>query len=135
MTLSDAREALFHWFQDHGSFSLERDASKLLLITDDGDEEKKACILAALESFMEASVVNRGSYEDTNYYFLIRPFDSMEQNIQLNAQTAVCVSRCINTFCGAIGDNRDWSDPTSITEKDIYNLTNIIDIMSLKKDD
>tara|TARA_Y100000310_G_C20225070_1_gene597534 strand:- start:149 stop:556 length:408 start_codon:yes stop_codon:yes gene_type:complete len=135
MTLSDAREALFQWFEQSGSFSLERDASKLLLITDGGDEEKKACILATLQDFIDAGMIKRGVYEDIEYYFLIRPFEAMEQQIQLNAQTARTVSKCINNFCDILQDQRDRCDPTNVTERDVFNLTNIIEILSVKDKD
>jgi hypothetical protein len=135
MTLSDARESLFLWFERQGSFSLERDVSKLLLITDSGDEEKKACVLAALRDFTDAGMIRCGTYEDVEYYFLVRPFEAMEQNIQLNSQTARCVSTCINNFCDVLQDHRDRCDPTNITEKDVFNLTNIIEILSVKDQD
>ena len=126
MTISDARQALFVWYDKNDSFCLERDYSKLILIHDGEDDEKKACVLGALKNFEEATLISKSEYGETEYYFLIKPFATLEQNVTLNAQTATLVSSNINQFCELINDNRDFCDPTEINEKDIYNLINII---------
>jgi hypothetical protein len=135
MTVGETREALFQWFESNESFALERDYSKLVLITDTTDEEKKAGIKAALTDFVELSFVKESEYEGVTYHFLIQPFHSMEQNITLNSQTALSVSKSINNFCELINDHRDWCDCKNVSEKDILNLTSIIQMMYDKNED
>lgn len=130
MTVSEARGALFGWFEKQDSFCLERDYSKLLLITDTSDEEKKAGILGALEDFIETGFVKKAEYEGVAYYILSKPFSAFDQHITINAQTAQMVSRSINNFCQVMGDKRDWCDVNNVSERDVINLTNIIHIIS-----
>ena len=128
MTISDVRTALFGWYEENEAFCLEKDFFKLMLITDGTEGEKKAAILAGLEDFENASLIKSSKYEDITYYFLVKPFSALEQSVSLNAQSVLAVSTCINEFCEVIEDKRDWCDPMNITEKDVYNLTNIISI-------
>ena len=134
MTISEARSALFDWFEKNESFSLERDYSKLILITDCEDQEKKAGVDCALRDFVDAEFLKVSEYEGISYFFLVKPFSSYEQDITLNAETCAAVSRSINDFCEVLDDNRDWCDPRNVREKDVFNLTNIITILCNKKD-
>ena len=126
MTVIDARSSLFSWFETNDSFCLERDTSKLILIHDGEDGEKKACVLAALSDFIEADLLSKSTYGDKDFFFLKRPFSSLEQTVSLNAVVATSVSEEVNRFCTLIDDSRDYCDPTSIQERDIGNLVNII---------
>ena len=126
MTVIDARASLFSWFESNDSFSLERDCSKLILIHDGEIEEKKACVLAALSDFITADLLSKSEYDGTEFFFLQRPFKSMDQSVSLNAVVATNVSEEVNKFCELIDDDREHCDPTSIQERDIGNLINII---------
>ena len=126
MTVNDARQALFSWYDKNDSFVIERDYTKLLLINEEGNEEKKACISAALGDFEKAGLVTSSTYGENEYHILIKPFSTIEQTLSLNAQTATMVSQEVNEFCRLIEDDRDVCDPTDVKEKDIYNLINII---------
>ncbi len=126
MTVIDARGSLFSWFESNDSFCLERDCSKLILIHDGEDGEKKACVLAALSEFIDADLLSKSEYGDIEFFFLKRPFASMDQTVSLNAVVAASVSEEVNNFCQLINDERDFCDPTSIRERDVGNLINII---------
>ena len=61
--------------------------------------------------------------------------DSLEQNIKVDQETAIKVSKVINRFCDDINDHKDISDPTSIRPKDILHLALILEAWQNEKND
>jgi hypothetical protein len=133
MTIDDARNALWDWFETHDSFQLERDVSKLLLIHDESDEEKRACVRGALKDFAETALVKESIESQTTYYILNKPIDMYEQTVSLNFVTAKQVALTVNSFCEAIGDKTDWVDRSSVQEKDVRSLIAIINILEKRQ--
>jgi len=129
MTIDDARNALWDWFESHDSFQLERDVSKLILIHDEGEEEKRACVRGALKDFAETALVKESVEEQTAYYILNKPIDMYEQTVSLNFVTAKQVALTVNNFCEAVGDKTDWVDRSNVQEKDIRSLIAIISLL------
>jgi len=129
MTIDDAKSALWDWFESNDSFEIERDSSKLLLLTDGETEEKDACVIGALGDFVEMKFVKRCQYKDKEYYILEKPIEMYEQTVSINHVTAKQFALTVNNFCEAIGDKTDWVTRGNIQEKDIRSLIAIINIL------
>jgi hypothetical protein len=135
MTIDDVRNALWSWFESNDSFEIERDGSKLLLLTDGEMDEKQAGIKCALADFAESGVVKKCEHKEKTYYILTKSIDMYEQSVSLNFVTARQLALTVNNFCEVIGDKTDWVDRESVQEKDVRSLIAIINILEEKLKD
>ncbi len=121
MTILDASLKLYDWFQENESVILERDFKKIILISEN-EEEDYACFQAALKDLETQGMIVKENYKDTEYWILKQPFSSFEQNVTINPHLAKTIAQEINTFCDKIQDDTDRCNVGNITEKDIGNI-------------
>jgi len=130
MTITDATNQLWSWFETHDSFELERDTDLLCSMNEEFDtsdpEATKATIELALERLKEMKFIDYAKRDDKAYYVLERSFDAFEQTVSINPHTAKFVQSEINEFCDILNDKTDYCETSNISEKEIRNLINII---------
>ena len=127
MTVQDASNELFTWFEKEDSFEISRDIKKIIPIFDMGQEEPATIAFKiALERLEEAQLVGSKEYGDKKYYILEKHMDSFQQNIELGPWTAKFLANEINEFCHLVDDSTDLCQTASIQEKDIRNLVHIV---------
>ena len=127
MTIQDASNELFTWFEKEDSFEISRDIKKIIPIFDlEQEEEITIAFRIALEKLEESQLVCSKEYGDKKYYILEKHMDSFQQSIELGPWTAKFLANEINEFCQLVDDNTDLCQTASIQEKDIRNLVHIV---------
>jgi len=134
MNVADATNELFKFYLKNDTFELGKNFHDVILISE-YPEEHKAALLSALSQMEETGLVKRQSFGGKDYHTLTVPLDSWEQQVPLGGDTAAQVGAEINEMCEQIDDTRDYCDCTSVREKDILNLVNIIRIYKDKSGD
>lgn len=125
MTVQDASNLLFTWFEQSDSFEINRDIKKAVPIIDN-EEETVIAFKLALESLEKMELIGSKEHGDKKYYILLKHMDSYQQNVEVGPWTAKFITNEINDFCNLVEDNTDLCQVTSITEKDVRNLAHII---------
>ncbi len=125
MTVQDASNDLFTWFETNDSFEIGRDLKSVHLILEDEDIAK-ITFKIALEALEKMELVSSKVYGDEVYYILNKHMDAFQQNVEVGPWTAKFMSFEINEFCSLIEDNADRCETAAIKEKDIQNLIHII---------
>ena len=134
MTILDASNKLLEWFVKNDTFCLtsipngKDDFNKIVLITERPDVDR-AAFLAALDEIEKIGVIKKKSVDYNNYWILVKPLDSYEQTVTISGTTASIVAQIINQFCDVFKDDVDRCDAGRICEKDVKNLTNIINYL------
>ena len=132
MTINEAGGYLYQWFSENDSYNPEEDYSKVILISETENEDK-AAIECALESFEEASLVKKKEVGDNTYWVLQKKFSSIEQSIPISAKTALEVYSHVNLYVQSAGLLGEYDfDPLNISEKDVHILIDSIKILSKK---
>jgi len=128
MTILDASSKLFNWFCEHDSINLDDpDQCEKIGAT---DNESIAAFQIALFNFEKLEIVKSCNLKiNSVIYVLEKDLKNFQQNVTLGGGVAQKVSEKINSFCDKINDRTDYSDPLNISEKDILNLTFIIDFL------
>lgn len=129
MTIIDASSKLFNWFCEHDSINLD-DPDQCEKIGAK-DNESFAAFQIALLNFEKLEIVKSyaGLKNGSVIHVLEKDLKNFQQNVTLGGGVAQKVSEKINSFCDKINDRTDYSDPLNISEKDILNLTFIIDFL------
>lgn len=130
MTIVEASSKLFDWFSKNDYFSLEKNLQSLTFITETAEEDR-ACVKCALEDFEKLEFIrcSEGA-KGKKVWVLKKSFDSFEQSVSINVDTAKNIASIINAFCDSIKDHSDECDPRNITQKDIKNVVIICQHMS-----
>jgi len=127
MTIQDASNELFTWFEKEDSFEISRDIKKIIPIFDLGQEEEVTIAFRiALEKLQESQLVASKEYGDKKYYILEKHMDAFQQHVELGPWTAKFLANEINEFCQLVDDNTDLCQTSGIQEKDIRNLVHIV---------
>lgn len=132
MTVLDISIKLLEWFQTNDLFNTEKDFKKIILISEN-ESQDKALLKAGLIHLEKKEIITYVKTEEEDLYFLNKNLDSLEQDIKIDQETAVKVSKVINRFCDDISDHKDISDPTSIRPKDILHLALILEAWQNEK--
>lgn len=125
MTILDATNTLYEWFQSHHSFETNRDLRKLIPIIEN-EEETTVALKLALADLEASRVVSSQVHGEKKYYVLIKPFESYTQNVELSSWTNHWIAKEINDFCELIEDRIDVCNANSIRDKDVRNTIHII---------
>ncbi len=126
MTVLDISVELLKWFQTNDVIDAEKDLKKIILISEN-ETQDKALLLAGLIHLERKEIITNIKIQDSDLYFLNKNLDSLDQNINIDQETATKVSQVINRFCDSIEDHKDVSDPTDIKQKDILHLALILE--------
>ena len=132
MTVLDISIKLLEWFQTNDLFNTEKDFKKIILISEN-ESQDKALLKAGLIHLEKKEIITYVKTEGEDLYFLNKNLDSLEQDVKIDQETAVKVSKVINRFCDDISDHKDISDPTSIRAKDILHLALILEAWQNEK--
>ena len=125
MTVQDASNELFTWFETHDNFEIGRDIKKILPIVED-EEATLTTFKIALEKLEGMQLLASKEYADKRYYILEKHMDSFQQNVELGPWTAKFIAQEINEFCEILQDNTDACQTSNIQEKDVRNLVHVI---------
>lgn len=121
MTILEASMKLIEWFRTNESFELNSGFIKIIPITVTKKEDLVA-LKCALKNLTEANIIGKETVDNTEYYILNRPLDSIEQTITISYSVAIEISRTINAFCEKMKIEEDVCDFRNIREKDIKNM-------------
>jgi hypothetical protein len=97
------------------------------IILTENETADKASFSAALRDFEEGGLVALELFEGKKYYILKKTLDSIDQDVCINHPLALKVSTQINEFCERVKDFHDVCDPREIKQRDLLNLTFMID--------
>ena len=121
MTVLDATGKLFVWFANNDSFSMEDNFSEAVVVTVD-EELDKACLYCALESMRkQGKVLKKTTHNDKTYWFLIRPMQTIEQNLIMGFETISMVCAVLEDLSKITGIDIKF-DPTDISEANLQDL-------------
>ncbi len=121
MTVYEATNKLFVWFQDNDSFEMSEDFNSVILISETEDRDK-ATLELSLESLQKAELIKQKTVGDKTYWILSKPWSQFESTVTVNSRLASGIAESINEFCDLINDDTDLCDATDLKEKDIGNL-------------
>ena len=126
MNVLDASLKLYGWFGKNDSFSIEDDFLSLILITDDREKDMAAvfCALDSLEKYevIQSKVIETEKLKDKKIWTLLRPLDSMTQNIEIPYDLASLMASVINDFSDAIDRKESYCDPSEVKSDNIKDL-------------
>jgi hypothetical protein len=125
MTIQDASNELFTWFEKHDNFEIGRDLRKVVPIMED-EEATNIAFKIALEKLEEMGLLCSKDYAEKKYYILDKPMDAFQQNVDVGPWTAKFIAQEINEFCDLLEDQTDVCTVSSIQEKDVRNLVHVI---------
>ena len=121
MTVQEAVSHLIEHFTSNDSFDIKKDLPSLAVVCSSKEEKKEIFSLALLELEQE-NILRKGEEK----WYLLKPFDSITQQVPISTRTSIEISNIINSFCESLEDFKDYCDPLEISEKDIFNLTFIV---------
>lgn len=123
-SLSEVMRLVIGFLYDNSQLNIETDTVKIFSLSDNLDMEKRLVKVAA-DRLVQEKVLHK--LDEEGNYILEKPLAQVTQNIQIDYNTAINISRVINTICHDIGDEKNLADPLNIQEIDLLNLLNIID--------
>tara|TARA_R100000808_G_C2123513_1_gene134236 strand:+ start:447 stop:893 length:447 start_codon:yes stop_codon:yes gene_type:complete len=124
MTVQDASNQLFEWFEKHNSFEVGKDIKGLIPIMEN-EEADTIAVKIALENLEEMGLLASKEYADKRYFILSKPVDGFQQSVEIGPFVAKYIGHEINEFCILINDQTDSCQTASISEKDLKNLVHI----------
>ncbi len=124
MTIYESTDILLRWFSANNSFNLEDNFKALLPnYVSDTPEADRASLILGLKEMQESKLVNVTQIDGKDYYVLMRPFNTMSQNVNMSAEGALIISEIINVATQMPDDpNREENiiiNPLKLTEDDI----------------
>ena len=126
MNVLDASLKLYEWFGKSDSFSMEDDFQALVLVTIEKDNDKAAilCALKSLEKYeiIQPAEVEVGESKNKKIWTLLRPLESLSQNLELSYEMSGMIATVINEFSNAIGRKDSYCDPSQINPENIRDL-------------
>ena len=125
MTVQDASNDLFNWFEQHDNFEIGRDLKKIVPIIED-KESTTITFKIALEKLEEMNLLASKEYAEKRYYILEKAMDSFQQSVEVGPLTAKFIAAEINDFCDLIEDQTDACQITALGEKDLRNLIHMV---------
>jgi hypothetical protein len=120
MTTIESCSKLYEWFAKNDTFSLKN--LKDIAHVSDNPSADEASILSALSEFDKLGLVICQKVKDENYWVLKRPFSSMEQTVNISANTALSLANFINEICDYNKSTENYANPLEIRERDIQFL-------------
>lgn len=118
MTVLEATNKLIEFFAANDFFELEKDFSKVVLVS--LSEADKAAIIIALEELEKQRFVIKKVINEQEFWVLLKPLAYQVQELQISLMTAIAVSTILNKY---IEKEEDKVSPLRISEQDIFNLT------------
>ena len=117
MTVFEATANLYNWFSENDTFNMDKNFSKVVLLTETPEEDKAALELG-LKRWEEMSMIEKSG----DYWVLSKKLSTMEQNISIGCDVAAVISEFTTKYAELINDNSYACDPMDIKEKDIQAL-------------
>lgn len=129
MTVLESYELLLDFFSANDIFDLEKDYSKLNMITDYDTSTNKAILKSALSMMEKDNMVSNCN----NKYVLIKKLVQYRQNVEISALTALSIASIINKYCDTIKNDGARCNPINIQERDLLNLSDLVTILTNKE--
>jgi hypothetical protein len=104
---------------------MKDDYNKLLIITEK-PEVDKAAIQLGLEELVNAGAIKKTTFNKNDYFILVRPFDSMTQNVTLAANTCLAIADIVRKAAEQLNRKDILINPLSLTENDIVTAISIL---------
>lgn len=128
MTIIEANNLLIDFFCENDAFELDRDFKKVILITEN-EEQDKAILAAALATLEAENIVIKASTPSLSteklnkiFWVLVRPFNTISQTLQISAATGNNLSKILNAALQGASSDSELCNPCKVTERDINNL-------------
>jgi len=121
MTIIEGYGLLNEFFNTKTVFNLKNNKKDLVIIEED-EEVKNACLICALAEMEKAGILRSCEVNGEKYWVLYKSLESFTQSIEVNALVAAGIASVINEMCGSLGADSEKCDARNITEKDIKNL-------------
>ena|ERR1700733_13206358 len=136
MTILEAKSLFYSYFSKNHSFSLEKNFTDIIRITDNRDLDNVTLTLA-LEDLVKTEVLRfalvlneKGDSERT--WILSQPLDACPQTVVLNHATVTAIVELLILASEQLKTDSVLPDPLNIREKDIQNILILLQ-NSLKK--
>lgn len=124
MTVLDATSKLYIWFTEN-DFFCEEEFLKILTISEHPDADR-ASLLVALEEFEKGSIVKKTTYKKKDFWILTKSFHSFNQTLNITPNTALMISKVINSYREDFNIKDNYCDPNNVQEVDIKSLLTIL---------
>lgn len=121
MNILDCFQLLNEYFNSHSSFNVKKNRKEIFLVSDD-EKAENAALICALKEMEKADVLRSCSIEGEDYWVLIKPLQSVVQNLEINGLVASAIASVINNICKELESETDKCNPLNIEEKDLKNL-------------
>jgi hypothetical protein len=124
MTILESSNKLIEWFSKNDSFNI-RDNFVSLFPEYDKDRSEidktllKASLSCALIELEKRDLLRSIEIGRQRCYILVRPMESIEQNVSISYNTAIAISEIIKQASERYDNKSFTPDSTNITEKDI----------------
>jgi hypothetical protein len=143
MCISQGVELLLIWLEKHDSFRLNQDYNSLewVLLEEDNfnKEERKACIVLALDELVSENVIKGAQSDDDNdegTWVLMNSQKNASRQVQLSRQTCDNVALAVNSFLPMLDLNvPQKSDPKNLGEADVVILLSVIHSFAKRLDE
>ena len=121
MTVIDAYQLLNEHFNTNTVFSLKKNKTEVIVISDDEDGEN-AALLCALVEMEKGGILRSSEIGGEKYWVLYKALESFSQTLQISAFVAAGIASVINNICDKLGTDSEKCDPSDVSEKDLKNL-------------
>jgi hypothetical protein len=128
MTIVEIKNQIIGHFYEHDSFNLESDGPKIEL-SDDLSPSRVEVLRAVLADLEALTMIKRVASGANEIWILAQSFGSFNQSVVISAPVGEAICDQINWFRDANDIGGDIPDKTKITEADILNLCNIIEVI------
>lgn len=145
MTIIEANNLLIDFFCLNDTFELDRDFKKVVLITEN-EEQDKAILATALGTLEAEGIVMKASLPSLStkklnktFWVLVKPFNTISQTVQISATTGSNLAKILNAALQGSASDAELCNSCKVTERDINNLlllclTYSKEIMELNKE-
>ncbi len=128
MTIVEIKNQIMGHFYEHDSFNLDADAAKIEL-SDDLAAIRRELVISVLNDLETIGIVKRVVSGASELWILNQSFESLNQSVVISAPVGEAICEQINGFREANDIGGDAPDKTKITEADLLNLVNIIQVL------
>ncbi len=128
MTIVEIKNQIMGHFYEHDAFILETDGPKVEL-SDDINDMRRELLIAVLGELEASGIVKRVTSGAADVWVLTQSFESLNQSVVVSAPIGEAICETINSFREANGIAGDAPDKTKITQDDLMNLVNIIQVL------
>ena len=106
MTILDAFLKLNEFFNENQVLNLRRDFKKIVLVTDNENDDK-AAVLCALSEMEKSGIVKSSIVDNESHWVLFKPLEAFSQDLEINYLLAAGIASVINKVCENLKNDSD----------------------------